>query len=164
MNSGRTSKEPQFLDGEGQTHEISGENRNSIRNYTEDACYVLQIICLVSVYMRIWVKLNLKSNGLVNLEEEILRLLSIQAVAQLLLTCFSQVLQWELESEIKTERSNDSKNYAVCQIGSLFLKLMTKRPWLSKRLVLSICNGEIEKVPQGLLSTGKIPSIADSVM
>lgn len=53
MNSGRTSKEPEFLDGEGQTHELSDENRNSIRDDTEDACYIMQIICLGSVYMRI---------------------------------------------------------------------------------------------------------------
>lgn len=59
-NSGRTSKEPECLDSEEQTHELSDDNRNSIRDYTEDACYILQIICLGSVYMRIWVKLNLK--------------------------------------------------------------------------------------------------------
>lgn len=54
-------------------------------------------------------KLNLKSNGLVNLEEEILRLLSIQAVAQLLLTCFSQVYSENWNQKLKQKDQTTAK-------------------------------------------------------
>jgi hypothetical protein len=109
MSGSDRSSEDQITDRNGDSkdgaHEASEVNKDSIGNWTRGhSCYILaQNLSTFCSCPKTLSEAEFKSNGLINLVEEISREYSIQTMAWLLLMAFSQVYSenWEQKAEWK---------------------------------------------------------------